>query len=61
MPDPEALALCSEPLMNEVLETGAASPETVVTAIARRQVFPVFSARRCGWTGWTACCAGCRR
>lgn len=41
-PDPEALALCSEPLMNEVLEIGAASPETVVTAIARRQVFPVF-------------------
>ena len=41
-PDPEALALCSEPLMNEVLENGAASPETVITAIARRQVFPVF-------------------
>ena len=41
-PDPEALALCSEPLMNEVLENGAASLETVVTAIARRQVFPVF-------------------
>lgn len=42
VPDPEALALCSEPLMNEVLENGAASPETVVTAIVRRQVFPVF-------------------
>lgn len=42
VPDPEVLALCSEPLMNEVLENGAASPETVVTAIARRQVFPVF-------------------
>ena len=42
VPDPEALALCSEPLMNEVLENGAASPETVVTAITRRQVFPVF-------------------
>ena len=42
VPDPEALALCSEPLMNEVLENGATSPETVVTAIARRQVFPVF-------------------
>ena len=41
-PDPEALALCSEPLMNEVLENGEASPLTVVTAIARRQVFPVF-------------------
>ena len=41
-PDPEALALCSEPLMNEVLENGEASPATVVTAIARRQVFPVF-------------------
>lgn len=42
VPDPEALALCSEPLMNEVLETGAPAPETVVTAIARRQVFPVY-------------------
>ena len=42
VPDPEALALCSEPLMNEVLENGEASPPTVVTAIARRQVFPVF-------------------
>ena len=42
VPDPEALALCSEPLMNEVLENGEASSETVVTAIARRQVFPVF-------------------
>ena len=42
VPDPEALALCSEPLMNEVLENSAASPLTVVTAIARRQVFPVF-------------------
>ena len=35
---------CSEPLMNEVLENGAASPETVVTAIARRQVFVFFGA-----------------
>ena len=42
VPDPEVLALCSEPLMNEVLENGAPSPETVITAIARRQVFPVF-------------------
>ena len=42
VPDPEVLALCSEPLMNEVLENGEASPLTVVTAIARRQVFPVF-------------------
>ena len=41
-PDPEALALCSEPLMNEVLETGAAAAETIQTAIARRQVFPVL-------------------
>ena len=41
-PDPEALALCNEPLMNEVLDTGTPAPETVITAIARRQVFPVF-------------------
>lgn len=28
--------------MNEVLDTGTPAPETVITAIARRQVFPVF-------------------
>lgn len=41
-PDPEALALCSEPLMEEVLAEGTPHPDTVVTAIARRQVFPCF-------------------
>ena len=41
-PDPEALAVCSEPLMNEVLLSGTPDPETLRTAIARRQVFPVF-------------------
>lgn len=41
-PDPEALALCSEPLMEEVLAEGAPRPDTLVTAIARRQVFPCF-------------------
>lgn len=41
-PDPEALALCSEPLMEEVLADGAPQPDTLVTAIARRQVFPCF-------------------
>ena len=41
-PDPEALALCSEPLMEEVLADGAPQQDTLVTAIARRQVFPCF-------------------
>lgn len=41
-PDSEALALCSEPLMEEVLAEGTPHPDTVVTAIARRQVFPCF-------------------
>ena len=41
-PDPEALALCSEPLMEEVLANGAPAQDTLVTAIARRQVFPCF-------------------
>ena len=41
-PDPEALALCSEPLMEETLADGAPEPGTIVTAIARRQVFPVY-------------------
>ena len=41
-PDAEALALCSEPLMEEVLAAGAPRPATLVQAIARRQVFPCF-------------------
>ena len=41
-PDPEALALCSEPLMEEVLANGAPAPDTLAAAIARRQVFPCF-------------------
>ena len=41
-PDPEALALCSEPLMEEVLANGTPSRETLLMAIARRQVFPCF-------------------
>ena len=41
-PDPEALALCSEPLMEEVLASGIPSRETLLMAIARRQVFPCF-------------------
>ena len=41
-PDPEALALCSEPLMEETLADGAPESGTIVTAIARRQVFPVY-------------------
>ncbi len=41
-PDPEALALCSEPLMEEVLANGAPAPNTLAAAIARRQVFPCF-------------------
>lgn len=41
-PDPEALALCSEPLMEEVLANGAPAPDTLAAAVARRQVFPCF-------------------
>ena len=41
-PDSEALALCSEPLMEEVLASGIPSRETLLMAIARRQVFPCF-------------------
>ena len=41
-PDPEALALCSEPLMEEVLANGAPAPNTLAAAVARRQVFPCF-------------------
>jgi len=54
-PDPETLALCSEPLMNEVLDTGTPASET------GGRSFRCFSARRCVWTAWTAYCAACKR
>ena len=41
-PDPEALALCSEPLMEEVLADDQPKRDTLLMAIARRQVFPCF-------------------
>ncbi len=43
-PDAEALALCSEPLMERVLAGQALPPDDpdIVTAIARRQLFPCF-------------------
>ena len=41
-PDPEALALCSEPLMEEVLADGQPKRDTLLMAIVRRQVFPCF-------------------
>lgn len=38
----EALAMCSEPLMEEYLETGAVSAETVAGAVKERRVFPCY-------------------
>lgn len=38
----DALAMCSEELMEEYLETGAVSEEGTAQAIAERKVFPVF-------------------
>ena len=38
----ESLAMCSEDLMEEILENGSARPETIAGAVARRQVFPCF-------------------
>ncbi len=38
----EALALCSENLMEEYLNTGAFSTQTLTTAIKTRKVFPCF-------------------
>ncbi len=55
-PDPEALALCSEPLMEEVLARGQPQHDTLLMAIARRQVFPCFfgAALTAGRPGWPA-------
>ena len=39
--DPEEAAMCSESMMEEYLEWGAFSAETVRQAVAARQVFPV--------------------
>jgi len=41
-PDAEALALCSEPLMEEVLSAGQPEEDTLLTAIRRREVFPCY-------------------
>ncbi|MGN1350707.1 MAG: NYN domain-containing protein [Anaerovoracaceae bacterium] len=41
-PDEDALSMCSEALMEEILERGAPSEETLRQAIAARQVFPCF-------------------
>ena len=38
----EALAMCSEPLMDQFLAKGTIQPEDIRTAIVRRQVFPCF-------------------
>ena len=60
-PDPESLAVCSEPLMNEVLASGTPAPETLRTAIARRQVFPVYFGAALRFDGLDALCTACRR
>lgn len=38
----ESLALCSESLMNEFLESGSTADETVARAVKNREVFPCF-------------------
>ncbi|MBE5884083.1 MAG: GTP-binding protein [Lachnospiraceae bacterium] len=38
----DSLAMCSETLMEEYLESGALLPETIAEAIAMRQVFPCY-------------------
>jgi len=38
----ESLAMCSDELMHEYLETGTMTAETVTNAIAHRQLFPCF-------------------
>lgn len=38
----DGLAMCSEPLMEEYLETGGLSEESIAEAVARRQVFPCY-------------------
>ena len=58
-PDAEALALCSEPLMEEVLATGA--PPRWCRPLRGGRCSPAFLARRCACRAWTSCCARCRR
>ena len=40
--DPDALSMCSEPLMEEILEKGRASDKTVARAIRQRELFPCY-------------------
>lgn len=38
----DGLAMCSEPLMEEYLETGSLSEASIAEAVAKRQVFPCY-------------------
>ena len=40
--DTDALSMCSEPLMEEILEKGRASDKTVARAIRQRELFPCY-------------------
>ncbi len=61
-PDPEALALCSEPLMKMRCWRPAQQRRKPCRPLLRvGRCSRCFSARRCGWTDWTGCCAACRR
>lgn len=47
----EALGVCSEPLMEAVLATGTVPQVDLITAITRRQVFPLLFWRSSA-AGW---------
>ena len=57
----EALALCSEPLMERFLAGGAIAAPDIITAIARRQVFPCYFGAALRLDGLDDFLAGLRR
>lgn len=46
----ENLSLYDENLLQEYLETGNLSTETISRSISERNIFPVFSVQRLSWT-----------
>ena len=48
----EALALCDEAALEQLLERGKIDDALIAEMVKNRKVFPCFSARRSRWTVW---------
>lgn len=48
----EALALCDEAALEQLLERGKIDDALIAEMVKNRKVFPCFSVRRSSWTAW---------